>query len=272
MDIVFENVFYSYPGSGRDALKNINIEIKSGTMTAVLGESGSGKSTFLRLFNALIAPTEGRVLLEGEDINGEKYDRKRLREKVGLVFQYPERQLFESTLIKDVAFGPLKRGRSKEEALRDAEEALTLLEIPEDKWTGSPMALSGGEKRKAALAGILALQGDVIVLDEISSGLDAKSSSSIFSILKGLGKEGKTIVFSSHDPEEAALYAGRVILIENGEVRVDGTLNDVYSYKREYMTEGAKLKEMLEKSNVKTGKMDSIYDSLFSLSSLLHTV
>lgn len=269
MDIVLENVSYSYPGSGIEALKNINLEVKSGTMLAVMGKSGSGKSTLLRLFNALIAPQRGRVLADGDDINLKGYDRKKLREKVGLVFQYPETQLFEETVLKDVAFGPLNRGRTEEEAIRDAKNALSLLSVSEDSWARSPFALSGGEKRKVALSGIISIGGDVLVLDEISSGLDGKSRKDIFTLLNKLNREGRTIIFTSHDPEEVALYSKEVILLEKGEIKVRGTFGDISSYDGEYMTEGEKLKMMLEREGVRTGRMYSIDDSLSSLSALL---
>ncbi len=269
MDIKLENVSYLYPGSTKEALRNINITIKSGSMTAIVGESGSGKSTLLRLLNALKSPSEGKVLVDGEDINRKDYDRKKLRQKVGLVFQYPESQLFEKTVLLDVAFGPLAMGRSKEEALQDAENALRDVEIGMDKWNRSPFALSGGEKRKVAAAGILSLKPDVIVLDEISSGLDEKSRTEIFTLLKKLNKEGKTIIFTSHNPEEVASYATDVILLEKGEVKSTGSIRDIYSYNPLYMTEGAKLKKMLEKKGLTLGNMDSIEDSIASLTNLL---
>ena len=213
MDIKLENVSYFYPGSEKEALRNINLTIKSGSMTAIVGESGSGKSTLLRLLNALKAPSKGKVLVNGVDINGKNYDRKKLREKVGLVFQYPESQLFEKTVLLDVAFGPTAMGKSKDEATLDAENALRDVGIETDKWNRSPFALSGGEKRKVAAAGILSLKPDVIVLDEISSGLDEKSKREIFMLLTKLNKEGKTIVFTSHNAEEVATYADQVILL-----------------------------------------------------------
>lgn len=269
MDIILENVSYSYPESDIEALRNINLEIKNGAMLAIVGDSGSGKSTLLKLLNALIAPTKGRALADGDDVNRKGYDRKRLREKVGLVFQYPENQLFEESVIKDVAFGPLNSGRTREEALKDAMEALRLLSLDEEKWERSPFALSGGEKRKVALAGILAIGGDVLVLDEISSGLDGKSRKDIFTLLGQLNEKGMTIVFTSHDPEEVALYSKDVVLLEKGEIKVRGTIEDVWKCRKEYMTEGAKLREMLSGDGINVARMDSIQDSLSSLSSLL---
>ncbi len=268
MDITLLNVSYSYPGGKTEALKNINLTIKSGTMMAVVGESGSGKSTLLKLLNGLRVPTSGKVLVDGRDINEKNYDRKKLREKVGLVFQYPESQLFEKTVLLDVAFGPLSMGKSKEEALQNAKDALRAVNISRDKWDRSPFALSGGEKRKVAAAGILALKGEVIILDEISSGLDSRSRSEIFGLLTALNKEGKTIVFTSHDVEETASYSKEVILLEDGEIKAGGTIKDIYSYNPLYMTQGAELKVMFEKEGIKTGCMDSIEDSIKTLENI----
>lgn len=268
MDITLLNVSYSYPGGKTEALKNINLTIKSGTMMAVVGESGSGKSTLLKLLNGLRAPTFGKVLVDGMDINEKNYERKKLREKVGLVFQYPESQLFEKTVLLDVAFGPLSMGKSKEEALQNAKDALRAVNISRDKWDRSPFALSGGEKRKVAAAGILALKGEVIILDEISSGLDSRSRSEIFGLLTALNKEGKTIVFTSHDVEETASYSKEVILLEDGEIKAGGTIKDIYSYNPLYMTQGAELKVMFEKEGIKTGCMDSIEDSIKALENI----
>ncbi len=268
MDITLLNVSYSYPGGKTEALKNINLTIKSGTMMAVVGESGSGKSTLLKLLNGLRVPTSGKVLVDGRDINEKNYDRKKLREKVGLVFQYPESQLFEKTVLLDVAFGPLSMGKSNEEALQNAKDALRAVNISRDKWERSPFALSGGEKRKVAAAGILALKGEVIILDEISSGLDSRSRSEIFGLLTALNKEGKTIVFTSHDMEETASYSKEVILLEDGEIKAGGTIKDIYSYNTLYMTQGAELKVMFEKEGIKTGCMDSIEDSIKTLENI----
>lgn len=250
MDIRLENVSYRYPGEERNSLTGINLEIKSGTVTSLLGRSGSGKSTLLTLLNGIRKPTEGRIYIGGDDINAESYNLKKLRERVGLVFQSPESQLFEESVILDAAFGPLNKGIGKEEAFSTAGKALLSISLGKEKWNQSPFNLSGGEKRKAALAGILSINGDVIVLDEISSGLDKKSRDDIFSLLLSLNKEGKTVIFTTHDAEEAAEYAERVILLEDGGVRIDGTIRDVYTYDESYMTEGAVLRSLLIRDGI----------------------
>lgn len=259
MDIILKGVSYRYPGEEKRALTDINAVFRAGTITAVIGRSGSGKSTLLSLLNGLKKPEEGTV----------EYDKR----NVALVFQYPENQLFEETVIKDVEFGPRNLGRSREERRRDAEEALTSLKIGEEKWNLPPFVLSGGEKRRAALAGVLAMHRDALVLDEISSGLDGEGKRIVFDILMHLRAEGKTIVFTTHDSEEAALYADRTILLENGVIRSNSTIEEAARCDRCFMTEGLRLKEMLERDGVKVdGPMSSLTDSVQTLSSLLKRV
>ncbi len=271
MNIKFENVFFRYPGENIDVLDNINLEIKGGTITAIMGESGSGKSTLLRLFNALRAPTSGRVLVDGEDINAPLYDRRKLRERIGLVFQSPESQLFEESVIKDVSFGPRNKKMGEKEALTASVEALNALSIEEEKWNKSPFLLSGGEKRRVSLAGILALKGEAIVLDEISSGLDKKSKDDIFNILISLKNEGKTVIFTTHESQESLEYSDRVILLEKGRVMVDGRVEELYQYDRSYMTDSFFLLEKLKEDGIPLGgNMTTLTQSLNALSLLLH--
>lgn len=256
MDIVLRDVSYIYPGEKKYALKGINAVFSSGTITAIIGRSGSGKSTLLSLLNGIKTPMEGSVDCD--------------KKNVALVFQYPENQLFEETVLRDVEFGPKNRGRDEEERRKDAEKALREVALSEPKWNLPPFALSGGEKRRAALAGVLAMNLDALVLDEISSGLDGGGKKIVFDILLRLRFEGKTIIFTTHDSEEAALYADRVILLENGIVRSDGTLADAAECDSSFMTDGLRLQKMLEKEGVTIpGPMASIKDSLSTLSSLL---
>lgn len=268
MDIRLENAGYVYPGSQKAALEGVSLSFPEGSVTAVMGESGSGKSTLLRLFNALRLPSSGDIFFSGRSVK--EWERRKIREKVGLVFQYPEDQLFEKTVLDDVSFGPKNMGRSADEARTAAESALRMVGIEEEKWKRSPLLLSGGEKRRVALAGILSLQSEVLVLDEISSGLDGRGKDDVFSILMSLRKEGKTIVFTTHDPEEAAGYADSVVLLEKGKVKVKGRGKDVYALSPSLMTEGAKLKAMLEERGIAvSGDMDSRGEALRTLSELL---
>lgn len=256
MDIILKGVSYIYPGEEKKALRNINTVFRAGTITAVVGRSGSGKSTLLSLLNGIRKPSEGTV----------ECDKRR----VALVFQYPENQLFEETVIKDVEFGPKNLSRNREERRRDAEEALRKVAIGEEKWNLPPSALSGGEKRRAALAGVLAMNRDALVLDEISSGLDGEGKRIVFDILMRLRDEGKTIVFTTHDPEEAALYAERTILLEKGEIKSDGKIDDAALLDESFMTEGLRLRAMLKKDGIEVdGAMSSLRDSIETLSSLL---
>ncbi len=268
MDIRLENAGYVYPGSQKAALEGVSLSFPEGSVTAVMGESGSGKSTLLRLLNALRLPSSGDIFFSGRSVK--EWERRKIREKVGLVFQYPEDQLFEKTVLDDVSFGPKNMGRSADEARTAAESALRMVGIEEEKWKRSPLLLSGGEKRRVALAGILSLQSEVLVLDEISSGLDGRGKDDVFSILMSLRKEGKTIVFTTHDPEEAAGYADSVVLLERGKVKVKGRGKDVYALSPSLMTEGAKLKAMLEERGIAvSGDMDSRGEALRTLSELL---
>ncbi len=268
MDIRLENAGYVYPGSQKAALEGVSLSFPEGSVTAVMGESGSGKSTLLRLLNALRLPSSGDIFFSGRSVK--EWERRKIREKVGLVFQYPEDQLFEKTVLDDVSFGPKNMGRSADEARTATENALRMVGIEEEKWKRSPLLLSGGEKRRVALAGILSLQSEVLVLDEISSGLDGRGKDDVFSILMSLRKEGKTIVFTTHDPEEAAGYADSVVLLERGKVKVKGRGKDVYALSPSLMTEGAKLKRMLEERGIAvSGDMDSRGEALRTLSELL---
>ena len=256
MSITLENVSYDYPQGKKKALDNVSLTFRDGEITAVIGRSGSGKSTLLRLLNGLRKPTEGKI-------EGNTFD-------TALVFQYPETQLFEETVIKDVEFGPKNKGRSEKESREDAEEALRMVGIGEDKWNVSPLALSGGEKRRVALAGILAMKCSTLVLDEISSGLDGEGKRIVFDIIRKLSAEGKTVIFTTHDSEEAARFSDRVILLENGRVRSDGTIEDASECDSYFLTQGMKLKRMLENEGIRAeGKMTSLTDSIQSLSSLL---
>jgi energy-coupling factor transport system ATP-binding protein len=268
VDIRLENAGYVYPRSDKPALDGVTLHFSPGSITAVMGESGSGKSTLLRLLNALRLPSSGDIFFDGRSVG--EWERKEIRKKVGLVFQYPEDQLFEKTVLDDVAFGPKNMGKSADEARSVAEKALRTVGIEEDKWNRSPLLLSGGEKRRVALAGILSLEGEVLVLDEISSGLDGRGKDDVFSVLTSLKSEGKTIIFTTHDPEEAAEYADSVVLLEKGKVRMTGSIRDVYSCNPSLMTRGAKLRAMLEERGITVkGDMDSISDTAETLSALI---
>ena len=226
MKLRVESVSYSYR-KGVEALSNISFSIEQGTIYGIMGETGSGKSTLLKLLNGLYTPSKGRIFLDDEDYSS--IPSSTLPFRVGLVFQYPESQLFEDSVILDVAFGPKNKGRSKEEAISDAEKALTTVGLKKDKWNKSPFNLSGGEKRRAALAGIIAMDPEVLVLDEIAAGLDKEGKDRIFSVLENLKNEGKTIIFVSHSPDDVARYAERVLVLNKGKLKAEGDVREVFS-------------------------------------------
>ncbi|MGN1164727.1 MAG: ATP-binding cassette domain-containing protein [Candidatus Ornithospirochaeta sp.] len=229
MSFEFENVSFEYhtqEGAVR-ALENISFKIEEGSFYSIVGETGSGKSTLLRLMNGLRKPKSGRVLLCGEDINSPSFDKKSLPFRVGLVFQYPEAQLFEETVLEEVAYGPMNKGLKKEEALDAAKKALADVEISPDKWEKSPFSLSGGEKRRVALASVLSMDCEILVLDEIAAGLDPKSHEAVFSLLMKMVRDGKTVVMVSHSMEDVVKYGERVLVLDKGHIRAEGRVRDI---------------------------------------------
>jgi energy-coupling factor transport system ATP-binding protein len=237
MQLELKNVSYTY-GKGTvfevNALSNIDLAIEEGQFIGIIGHTGSGKSTLIQHFNALMEPTEGKVLFEGEDIWGEKYDRRALRSKIGLVFQYPEHQLFETDVLTDVAFGPKNQGLSKEEAEARAREALVQVGFPEKFYGHSPFELSGGQKRRVAIAGVLAMNPKVLILDEPTAGLDPKGRDEILDQISYLhDQRGITIILVSHSMEDVARYADRLIVVNDGRIPYDGTPREVFAHYKE---------------------------------------
>lgn len=237
MSIKLENVTYTYnPGTVYEmhALEEINLEIPQGQFVGLIGHTGSGKSTLIQHFNGLIRPTGGRVLFEGRDIWEEGYPLRALRSQVGLVFQYPEHQLFEDQVLKDVCFGPSNQGLDKEACQKRAREALAQVGVPEELFERSPFELSGGQKRRVAIAGVLAMRPEVLILDEPTAGLDPKGRDEILDLLKSL-HDGKklTIIIVSHSMEDMARYVGRIVVMNHGEKVFDGTPKEVFRHYRE---------------------------------------
>lgn len=232
-----ESLSYIYGiGSGyeRCALKNINLTIHDGEFLGIVGHTGSGKSTLIQQFNALQRPTGGTVYYNEEDIHGKDYDRQKLRSKVGMVFQYAEYQLFEVSVIKDVMFGPLNQGLSEGEAEARAYEALKLVGITDTEMDASPFVLSGGQKRRAAIAGVLAMQPEVLILDEPAAGLDPKGRESIFHMLRTLHEMRKiTVILVSHSMEDVADLVERVLVMNQGQIVLDGTPKQIFAYRKE---------------------------------------
>ncbi len=222
------------------ALDDLDMTVHKGEFLAVIGHTGSGKSTLIQLFNGLLKPDSGQVLFHGEDIFAEKYNRKNLRTSVGLVFQYPENQLFEEDVLRDVCFGPKNQKCSQEEAEERAREALRGVGIGEKYFSQSPFDLSGGQKRRVAIAGVLAMRPEVLILDEPTAGLDPKGRDAILGEAEKLQKEkGITVILVSHSMEDVARYAERIVVIDKGRILISGTPEEVFS--REDMLEKAGL-------------------------------
>ncbi len=237
MSIKLEHISYVYsPGTAYEihALKDICLELGQGEFVGLIGHTGSGKSTLVQHLNGLVKATEGHIYFNGEDIYGPGYDMRRLRSKVGLVFQYPEHQLFEVDVLSDVCFGPKNQGLSREQAEERAREALRMTGLGEEFYHQSPFELSGGQKRRAAIAGVLAMEPEVLVLDEPTAGLDPKGRDEILDQISLLHREKHmTIVLVSHSMEDVAKYVQRIIVMNQGEVLFDDVPREVFRYYKE---------------------------------------
>ena len=234
MSITIKNLTHKYNEGmpfEKTALKDINIEIKTGEFVGIIGHTGSGKSTLIQMFNGLIKPTMGQVLVNGEDINSDKVKKTEIRQKVGLVFQYPEYQLFEMTVREDVAFGPKNLGLSEEEVNERVHYALEAVGLDESYYEKSPFELSGGQKRRVAIAGVLAMKPETLILDEPTAGLDPKGRNELFGQLQKMHQElGLTIVLISHSMEDVARYAQKLIVLYKGKIAYEGTPREVFAY------------------------------------------
>ncbi len=216
------------------ALKNVNLTIEDGEFIGLIGHTGSGKSTLTQHLNGLLKASGGEILYNGESIYREGYSMKQLRSKVGLVFQYPEHQLFEVDVFSDVCFGPKNLGLSQEEIEARAKEALELVGLDESFYKQSPFELSGGQKRRVAIAGVLAMKPEVLILDEPTAGLDPKGRDDILGLVARLHEEQKiTIILVSHSMEDVAKYVSRLVVMNQGEKVFDGTPKEVFRHYKE---------------------------------------
>ena len=212
------------------ALDHISAEIPDNQFIGLIGHTGSGKSTFVQTLNGLLKVTSGHIYYNGEDINGEKFDRKKLRSDVGLVFQYPEHQLFEVDVITDVMFGPRNLGLSDAEAKQRARDALESVRMPKSLYKSSPFDLSGGQKRRAAIAGVLAMRPKILILDEPTAGLDPAGRESILQNLRDYREKcGAAIVMVSHSMEEIAASVERIVVMNHGRIQMDGSPREIFS-------------------------------------------
>lgn len=216
------------------AVEDVDLVIEDGEFIGLIGHTGSGKSTLIQQFNGLIKPTSGEVYFDGCDINDKEYDIRKLRTQVGLVFQYPEYQLFETTVFKDVCFGPKNQGLDNAAAGLRAFEALEAVGIAKEQFYQSPFELSGGQQRRVAIAGVLAMKPKILILDEPTAGLDPKGRYEILNLIAKLHKEqGITVILVSHSMEDVADYVGRIVVMDKGSIKYDGTPHQVFAHYRE---------------------------------------
>lgn len=214
----------------KTAIADINIEIPHGQLVGLIGHTGSGKSTFIQHLNGLLEPTSGTVTVDGENINADKISRKNVRSKVGLVFQYPEYQLFEETVYADIAFGPKNMKLSESEIDERVREAASFVGVPEEHFERSPLELSGGQKRRVAIAGVIAMRPGVLILDEPTAGLDPAGCAQILqNICDYREKTGSTVIIVSHSMDDVARLADRLVVFNRGEICLDGTPEEVFS-------------------------------------------
>ena len=237
MSIILDKVNYIYsPNTAYEikALNDISLKIEDGQFIGIIGHTCSGKSTLIQHLNGLMKATSGAIYFNGRDIYENDYNMKELRTKVGLVFQYPEHQLFETTIFDDVCFGPMNQGLDKNKAGLRAFEALRSVGMPEDLYYQSPFDLSGGQKRRVAIAGVLAMKPEVLILDEPTAGLDPKGRDEILDLIAKMHKERKiTVILVSHSMEDVAKYVERIIVMNDGSVMFDGTPGEVFLHYKE---------------------------------------
>ena len=236
----------------KTAVDHVDLEIEAGSFVGIIGHTGSGKSTLIQHLNGLLRPTEGKVLLDGVDIWADKSKMRQMRFRVGLVFQYPEYQIFEETVAKDIAFGPRNMGLAEEEVQARVRETAAIVGLSEEILKQSPFLLSGGQKRRVAIAGVLAMQPEVLILDEPAAGLDPGSRREILDTIAHLYKEtGMTVILSSHSMEDMAEYARRLLVMNQGELVMDGTPKEIFGRYKE-----------LEKMGLSAPKMTYLMHSL----------
>lgn len=242
MGLLIDNITYIYnEGSvmATNAIDGVTCEIPDGQFIGLIGHTGSGKSTLTQLMNGLLRATSGHIYVDGQDIYEEDYDMKQLRSKVGLVFQYPDNQLFETTCFEDVCFGPKNQGLDRKTVELRAFEALRNVGFPEDLYYQPPFDLSGGQKRRVAIAGVLAMKPEVLILDEPTAGLDPAGRDEILGLISKMHKElGITILLVSHSMEDVAEYVSRIIVMNQGEVMFDAPPRQVFSHYKELESVG----------------------------------
>ncbi|MBF0996253.1 MAG: energy-coupling factor transporter ATPase [Lachnospiraceae bacterium] len=237
MAIILDHVSYIYDSDTKvshAALKDVSVQIPDGQFIGLIGHTGSGKSTLIQHLNGLLQPTSGSVFYNGKDISDPDFDRRKLRSKVGLVFQYPEHQLFEETVFKDVCFGPKNLGVSRKEMELRAYQALKAVRLEDEYFYQSPFDLSGGQKRRVAIAGVLAMKPEMLILDEPAAGLDPQGRDEILELLTTLHREeGITVLLVSHSMEDVANYVERILVMNDGQIVLDDVPKRVFLHMKE---------------------------------------
>ncbi len=235
--LIMDHVSFKYsPGTAYEvtALDDVSLSIKEGQFIGIIGHTGSGKSTLVQHLNGLMKATTGSIYFRGQDIYDKDFNIKDLRTQVGMVFQYPEHQLFDKTVFDDVKFGPKNQGLDDKEQIKRAYEALSLVKLPQELYLASPFELSGGQKRRAAIAGVIAMKPSVIILDEPTAGLDPKGRDDILGLIKEMHeKRGDTVILVSHSMEDVANYVDRIIVMDAGRPAYDGTPREVFKHYKE---------------------------------------
>ncbi|QQZ09578.1 energy-coupling factor ABC transporter ATP-binding protein [Heyndrickxia vini] len=263
MDITLKQVEYRYQANTpfeRLAIQNIDLTIPSGRFIAIIGHTGSGKSTLLQHLNALLQPTKGQVQIGDFTINSDKKEKnlRKIRQKVGIVFQFPEHQLFEETVEKDISFGPMNFGVNKEEAKKRAKELVLQVGLSEEVLDKSPFDLSGGQMRRVAIAGVLAMEPEVLVLDEPTAGLDPRGRREVMDMFYRLHKDKRlTTILVTHSMEDAAIYADEIIIMHKGEVKRKGTPREIFSEPKELLELGLNVPDVVNFQYLLEEKMGS---------------
>ncbi len=275
-EIITENLCHIYSRGTpfeKTAIHDVSLTIPKGQLTALIGHTGSGKSTFIQHLNALLQPSSGRVLLDGEDINRDKYARRDVKWKVGLVFQYPEYQLFEETVYRDIAFGPTNMKLTKGEIDERVLEAAAFTGVEEALFERSPLELSGGQKRRIAIAGVIAMRPEVLILDEPTAGLDPAGRTQILdNIFRYREKSGATVMIVSHSMDDVARFAERIIVFHEGTVAMDGTPPEVFSHAQELVEIGLNVPKASELALALRKRNIPLPDSVFTHEQLLEAL
>ena len=274
--ITVENLTHTYSVGTpfeQTAIRDVSVTLTQGESIFVLGHTGSGKSTFVQHLNALLQPTRGQVKIDGEDINKDKISRRDVKRRVGLVFQYPEYQLFEETVAADIAFGPKNMKLPKDEIDERVREAAGFVGVEESLFSRSPLELSGGQKRRVAIAGVIAMRPEVLILDEPTAGLDPVGSRTIMENIRDYRqKSGATVLVVSHNMDDAARYCERLIVFDHGTIRMDGTPEQVFGRTEELMEIGLNVPKAAEIAAALRKRGIQLEEPVFTHEQLLHAL